>query len=324
MSPSTKPAIRKQRGVALITAILMVALATILAVDIAYRGYLDQRRTMTTLALDQSYQLALGAEAWAADTLAQDYKDNPKVTSFAQKWATPIPPIPVDGGEIQGQLEDMGGRFNLNNLAETDPKKRDAYIKQFKNLLAILQLEPEWADKLVDWIDSDSNPTYPDGGEDDAYSSLQPPYLTANVTITRVSELLALKGFGLERFRRLEPFVSALPPGTPINLCTAPGAVLDSFGSALRQFSLDAKFLARQRTSACFPEPKDLQTALSASSEEESKRVADPKIASTTSNNFRATIVVTLGSFEFTLYSHLLRSPTGDSTAAVFRSFGTD
>jgi general secretion pathway protein K len=302
----------------------MVALATIIAVDIAFRGYLDQRRAMTTLALDQSYQLALGAEAWAADILAQDFKENPKFTHLAQKWATPLPPIPVDGGQIQGQLEDMSGRFNLNSLAETDAKKRDGYIKQFKNLLALVDVEPEWADKLVDWIDSDANTTYPDGGEDEAYSTLQPPYLTANVPITRTSELFALKGFGLERFRKLEPYVAALPPGTPINLCTASGVVLDSFGSALRQFSLDAKFLARQRSSACFPEQKDLQTALSTSTEEERNRVADPKIAAVTSDHFRATIVVTLGTYDFTLYSHLQRSSNGEATAAVLRSFGTD
>lgn len=322
MSPSTR---KSQRGVALIMAVLMVALATILAVDIAFKGYLDQRRAMTTLSLDQAYQLALGAEAWAADTLALDFKDNPKTTYLAQRWATPLPPIPVDGGgEIQGQLEDEAGRFNLNNLAETDAKKRAGYVQQFKNLLALVELEPEWADKLVDWIDSDADTTYPDGGEDDAYSSEKHPYLTANVAITRTSELLALKGFGLQRFRKLEPFVSALPPGTPINLCTAPGAVLDSFGSALRQYSLDAKFLARQRASACFPEPKDLQTALSTSTEDERNRVTDTKVAATTSQHFRARIVVTLGTSEFTLYSHLQRSMSGDSTAAVLRSFGTD
>jgi general secretion pathway protein K len=314
----------KQRGVALVMAVLIVALATFLAVDIAFRGYLDQRRALTTLTMDQGYELALGAEAWAADTLAKDFKDNPKFTHLGQKWATPLPPIPIDGGEIQGQLEDMAGRFNLNNLAESDPKKRAAYIKQFKNLLTLIELEPEWADKMADWIDADSNITYPDGNEDEAYGALKPPYLTANLPITRTSELLALKEFGLERYRKLEPYVAALPPGTPINLCTAPGAVIDSFGSALRQYSLDPKFLARQRSGGCFPEPKDLQTALSTSTEEERARAADLKVAATNSQHFRALIVVTLGSYDFTLYSHLQRSISGESTAAVSRSFGTD
>jgi general secretion pathway protein K len=314
----------KQRGVALITAILIVALATILAASISFRGYFDQRRAMMVFGLDQSYELALGAEAWAADILAQDYKDNPRYTHLAQRWATPIPPIPVDGGEITGQLEDLAGRFNLNNLAELDPKKRDGYIKQFKNLLEILQLEPEWADKMADWVDVDSNPTYPDGGEDDIYTSLKPPYLVPNMTITRTSELLALKGFGLERFVKLEPFVSALPPNTPINLCTAPGAVLDSFGTGLRQFSLDPKLLAQQRQSTCFPQQNDVKQFLVAAAKEERDRLDDRTVAATTSRFFRATIVVTLGTNEFTLYSHLIRSDTGESAAAMLRSIGTD
>ena len=53
----------RQRGVALITAVLMVALATMLAVDVGFRGFLDQRRSGTLLAMDQALQVALGAEA---------------------------------------------------------------------------------------------------------------------------------------------------------------------------------------------------------------------------------------------------------------------
>src|SRR5262249_3553376 len=91
-----------------------------------------------------------------------------------------------------------------------------------------------------------------------------------------------------------------------------------------RQYSLDAKFLAQQRQSACFPDKKDLETALGAATPEERNRLSDPKVVATTSANFRATIIVTLGTNEFTLYSHLVRSPQGDVSAALWRSFGTD
>src|SRR4029453_10293581 len=62
----------RQRGVALVTAVLIVALATILAVDVGFKAYLDQRRTATTFAIDESFEVALGGEAWAADTLRRD------------------------------------------------------------------------------------------------------------------------------------------------------------------------------------------------------------------------------------------------------------
>ena len=58
---------RPQRGVALITAVLIVALATILATRIGFEGALEQRRSSTAMILDQAYLVGLGAEAWALD-----------------------------------------------------------------------------------------------------------------------------------------------------------------------------------------------------------------------------------------------------------------
>ena len=77
---------RRQRGVALITAVLIVALGTMLAATVFFRGYLDQRRSATLFALDQAYEVALGAEAWAADFLRQDKQDS-KTDHFGEAWA---------------------------------------------------------------------------------------------------------------------------------------------------------------------------------------------------------------------------------------------
>ena len=317
---------RKQRGVALITAILMIALATVLAVQIGFKAYLNQRRALTLYSLDQGFQVALGGEALAAYGLMRDATDSPKTTDFTQNWAKPIK-LPLDnGGEIVGQLEDVAGRFNLNNLADSensnDPKtkaRRDAYIAQFKRILQLADIEEAWADKIVDWIDSDNNPSFPDGAEDDVYSQQQPPYRTANQRITRVSELLALPEFGLERYRKLEPLVTALPPDARINLCTAPGIVLDSFSlQGQTQFSRDATFLAQQRKSGCFPDANALANGMTAA---EGQRVKDVSIADVKSDYFLATVVVTIGTNEFTLYSLLKRGPAG--VRAVTRSFGS-
>ena len=81
---------------------------------------------------------------------------------------------------------------------------------------------------IVDWLDTDIDPGFPDGAEDSVYTSLTPAYRPPNMRITRTSELLALHDFGIERYRKLEPFIAALPPGTSINLCTAPAEVLDA------------------------------------------------------------------------------------------------
>ena len=54
---------RRERGVALITAVLIVALATILAVNVGFKGYLDQRRSANMFSSDQGFEIAINAEA---------------------------------------------------------------------------------------------------------------------------------------------------------------------------------------------------------------------------------------------------------------------
>lgn len=324
---------RKQRGVALLIAILMVALATILAVKVGFDAHVDYRRASTLYALDQGFQVAVGAEAWAADFLAADFKKDKEHTHLGQHWARQLPPIPIDGGELVGRLEDMQGRFNINNLLIPPPvpgspggnpggapsaPATNTNLEQFKRLLELAEIEPEWADKILDWLDADSIANF-QGAEDNEYSAESPPYLTANRPITRVSELLALQDFGLERYRRLEPLVSALPIGTRVNLCTAPGAVLDSFAysSKLTQFSLAPQSLMQQRASGCWPLYADLEKNLSP----DEKKHAQP-ITDTMSSHFRGTIIVTIGTNQFTLYSLLVRNGSGQVRAHQ-RSFGT-
>ncbi len=123
-----------QRGVALITAILIVALATILATRIGFEGALEQRRSTTAMLLDQAYLVGLGAEAWAASYLKKDLADS-KTDHFGERWATPIPPIPIEGGVIEGRVEDMQGRFNLNNLVTPEGAVNREGLREFQNLL---------------------------------------------------------------------------------------------------------------------------------------------------------------------------------------------
>jgi hypothetical protein len=92
--------------------------------------------------------------------------------------------------------------------------------------------------------------------------------------------------------------------------------VLDSFSATQRQYSRDADWLLKQRANGCFPEKRVLLTALAA---EEQARVNE--FAGETSSYFRATVVVTIGSNQFTLYSLLKREAVG--VRPITRSFGT-
>lgn len=310
---------RRQRGVALITAVLVVALATILAINVTFRGMVDQRRSANLFAFDQGFEVALGAEAWAADFLRQDAQESQQ-DHLAETWAQTMPPLPIDEGvgTVEGRLEDMQGRFNLNNLVFSDGTPNQQAIEQFERILTMLDLEPTWAVAIADWIDTDVNPGFPDGAEDTVYTGMDPPHLAANMPITRTSELLVLPDFGVERYRRLQPYVTALPAGTKLNVCTAPGVVLDSLSENQRQFSLNPQDLATRRKDGCFPTIEDIRGTLDAARYDQVKDTIGES-----SSYFRATVWVTIGTTQFTLYSLLARGGAG-SIKPLLRSFGAE
>jgi general secretion pathway protein K len=310
----------RQRGVALIIALVVVALATILATRIGAQGARDQRRAATLFALEQGWQVALGAEAWAIEILYDDAARTQK-DSLDEVWATPLPPLPIDGGSVVGRLEDMQGRFNLNNLVNADGTKNPVAYAQFQRLLERLQLEPKWASLVLDWIDPDTLADGVDGAEDGVYTGQSPPYRTANAPITSTSELLALPGFGVERYRKLAPYVAALPVDTPLNTCTAPGLVLDTVAPGITQFSTDAKQLLANRQKGCFPTVADVKVAAQQAGMDAAE--ADALKLSESSKWFRATTLVSIGTTQLTLYSLLERNP-GGYARVVLRSLGAE
>lgn len=312
---------RTQRGVALITAVLIVALALILASDVSFKGYLDQRRFSTGFALDQGYQVALGAEAWAADILRRDAQ-NSKIDDLTEEWATPMPPLPIDGGQIEGYLEDMQGRFNLNSLVNAQPGGAttidERAVARFRRLLELLELEERWADVIADWLDSDGEPSGFQGAEDNVYTALTPPYRTANMAITRTSELLALAELDLATYRKLEPYVTALPLDARLNVCTALPEVLDAYRLGEVEFTPARDNVAETRQEqGCYP---DKQTYLSVITDAQLRQELESLLVEQ-SAYFRATIWVTIGTVQFTQYSLLYRTPAG--ARAILRSFGT-
>jgi general secretion pathway protein K len=308
----------RQRGVALIMAVLIVALATMLAVNVTFRGMMDQRRSANLFALDQGFAVALGAEAWAADILRQDAQDS-QTDHLGEAWAQSLAALPIDEGvgTVEGRLEDMQGRFNLNNLVFADGTTNAKAVAQFERILSLLEIEPKWASIIADWIDADAQPNFPDGAEDSVYLGQAPPHLAANMPITRASELMALPDFDADRFRRLQPYVTALPVGTKLNVCTASGIVLDSLSESQRQFSLNPQDLAQRRKDVCFPTLQELQASID---QAEYDQIQDTLTESST--YFRATVWVTIGTTQFTLYSLLARG--GGGARPVLRSFGAE
>jgi general secretion pathway protein K len=228
-----------QRGVALVTALLIVSLATVAAAAMATRLQVDMRRTANLLHGEQAYAYAIAAESWAIVELRRDAGES-EHDALGEDWATALPPIAVEGGFVNGHIYDLQGRFNVNTLVTQDGKPADRQLAYYQRLLTVLGLEPELAPALLDWIDADINATFPDGAEDDVYLLAQPPYRAANRPLTSISELRLVQGYTPEVMAVLSPHVTALPGQTAINVNTATAAVLQALHEQLTESDVEA------------------------------------------------------------------------------------
>jgi len=236
--------IMPQRGVALVTALLIIALVTVVAVAMASQQQIDIRRSANIIDADQAYQLALGVEAWAQGVLVADSTQN-QTDSLRDNWATTLAPIATEGGKVAGVVSDLQGRFNLNNLVR-NRQRSDIDVRIFQRLLANLQLDPDLASAVVDWLDPDVERSFPNGAEDAEYLGLSPAYRAANAPMQSVSELLLVRGVTPAVYAKLAPLVCALPESASINVNTAPAEVLAALTEDVTVASAQALLAVRK------------------------------------------------------------------------------
>lgn len=241
----------QQQGVALITALLVVTLAATAAVSITGKLQLDIRRTGNIINRDQAYMYALAAEDFARYGLRLDRQAS-KTDHLNELWALVPVAEEIEGGHLQGKLEDLQGRFNLNNLASG----KDEDKQRFERLLKILEFDDEHIKQLtaslIDWMDSDQTSQVGYGAEDDYYMGLALPalpHVAANSKLSSLSELRLLKGFDLESLVKLRviqlpdpetgellsPLFTVLPDYTGINVNTASAEVLRSLHAEMSE-----------------------------------------------------------------------------------------
>jgi general secretion pathway protein K len=301
----------KNSGVALITAMLITAMATLIAANLAWDNALDVRRTMVLLARDQAIQIALGAESWVIGILHQDLEDS-ETDHLGEIWATELPGLPIEGGEVFGAVADLQGRFNINNLIDEHGAIDEESLEQFRRLLNALGLDQRFAGVAADWLDSDIDASFPDGAEDSIYTGMIPPYRTANQTLSSVSELAALDGMDRLTFNTLQPHIAALPGRTTINVNTATGAVLQSLDENMTL--ADVESLIAEREAAGFA---DVENSFAS--------ILTPDVINQIDDStqfFQLKVVVRIDTVRITLYSVLQRGPRGDVTP-ILRSLGT-
>ena len=308
----------RSRGVALITALLITAITASLASGLAWNNALDVRRTMVLLFHEQGMQVALGAESWIRNILRDDAIDS-QTDHLGELWASELPGLPVDNDSVQGavtgNIEDLQGRFNVNNLIAQKGEVDEDVLEQFRRLLRALDLDSRLAGVAADWIDADQNASFPDGAEDPIYTGLTPPYRTYNRLLSNVTELAALEGMDKASFDILLPHITALPGRTQINVNTATAAVLQSLDE-----NMDAATVADlllQREEAGFSDFMQTFTTLFEAGSPMVQQITD------TSSYFQLKAVVQIDTVRVTYFSVLLRAPNGGPVTTILRSLGT-
>ena len=199
-----------QAGMAVITAMLLVALAASTATFLLWRQQLWLQQVENLASRAQADALARAALEWRRRSGS----------------ATAIGPFEA-AGAVQTTIVDAQGLFNLNNLLRAG-KPSEPDLRAFSRLLAVLRLPEALADALLDAIDADSDTTFPGGAEDLDYLAMQPARRAPNRSLLDVSSLGRIKGFDAEAIERLRPYVSALPEATAVNVNSAPAEVLQA------------------------------------------------------------------------------------------------
>jgi general secretion pathway protein K len=231
----------QQQGVAIIMVLLIVAIATSLAAYIAMQQNLWQRQVESQFDRAQARQLGLAGINWARAVLAEDKRTN-SVDHKKEIWSLQLPAIPVESGEVEGWIEDMQGKYNLNNVVYSAND-----LKVFEDLLLSLGLSSNLAPVLADWIENNNTQPRPGGAKDGYYLALPQPYRAANLPLVELGELVKVRGFDSRIIDSLRPYVTVLPAKTktPINVNFASAEVL---AAAIPNFSVsDARLLEQQR-----------------------------------------------------------------------------
>ena len=220
---------RRQRGLAAVTAILIVAVAASAATLMLAQQSAMLDQTMLVASRAQADQYSRAGLDWVRGVLLEDAATS-KFDSLDEGWAQPIAALPVERAVVSGVITDEQGKFNLNNLlAGVKPSQLD--IDAFKAILSSQGLAPELAEAVVDWIDGDDDLSSTASAENAYYLSLKRPYRAANDAMMQVEELYRVRGFDAAAVRKLRPYVTALPRSASrvtVNINTASEIVLQA------------------------------------------------------------------------------------------------
>lgn len=236
----SKPNILKDKGAAILTALLIVAIASAISTMLILRERIAIQRTSLIINADKMYLYTQLSVAEAQAYLIHSLKKN-RTHLKAEIWPHHLNQIKIPDGVVETTIEDEEAKFNVNNL------QNKIYQSRFLKLLRTILHDDDTdklkklSDALAAWIAPNPSPTF-----DSIYQNLNPPYNSAHRPLVSISELRLVDGFSQKMFNKLQPYLAALPGTTPININSASATVMTCLGDAIGEDLTKQLVLYRQ------------------------------------------------------------------------------
>jgi general secretion pathway protein K len=218
-----------ERGAALLTVLMLVAIIAVMAGAALEKLRLSTRLAGNAAAGEQARAYALAAETLATTRIGAMLEASPKRVTLQGDWSGRPFGMPLPGGGFAtARVRDGGNCFNLNSLVSgragayvTDPLMRPQFVRLMRLLDVPVQVAEQIAAGTADWIDSDQAQQAM-GAEDAAYLNRETPYRTADTLMSDPSEIRAVAGMTPQIYATLKPWICTLPiaQAAPINVNT--------------------------------------------------------------------------------------------------------
>jgi general secretion pathway protein K len=259
---------RRQRGVAMVTALLIATLAVTAIAGLFWQQQVQVRLTENQRLQAQARWVLRAGLDWSRQVLRDDAGRSPELTTLDGGWNTGPAEIRLDGylerevapqaapdpaeanASIASRIVDAQSRYNLANLANARTFN-PAEIRIYERLLTGLKLDPALAMRAAQAVAAGQP-----GGEPGTPGNRQ-------TALKRLDELAGVLGYTPQVLAALAAFVILLPAPADLNLDTAPPELL----AAVTRLSLaQARELAQRRRQAHFRSMAEFSAALPDSS----------------------------------------------------------
>ncbi|PHN27206.1 type II secretion system minor pseudopilin GspK [Pseudomonas sp. ICMP 460] len=226
------PGWAKQRGMAIISALLITAVVAVIAAGMLTRQGVFTRALEAQQSRLQSSAVLLGGLEISRQLL-WDARRQEALTRRGQAWAQPIK-SPLSGASFEGRLEDQQGKFNLRNLIGNE-RVNSAQLRSFEQLCAMLGIHAGVAQRISQRVIA----AYPrqehphsvqqsrfDSGRATSPNAAAKPIAATRPMLRSLDDLRGIEGVNERVLALLAQHVTVIPVTTWVNGNTASAEVL--------------------------------------------------------------------------------------------------